>query len=133
MLAVVAVVLLVTLAMPVRNWLAQRAEISGLQADVEAARARVAELTIERERWNDPAFVAAEARRRLHFVLPGEVGYTTLGADGKPIVETQAAADALAQMTWYERAWASVQEADDAADPAGLPNTAAPSAVSTAP
>ena len=119
-LAVVLALLVVTLAMPVRSWLAQRAEISGLQADVEAARQRVASLTIERQRWNDPAFVAAEARRRLHFVMPGEVGYTTLGVDGKPVIEAEATAKALAQMSWYQRMWAAMQEADNAADPGGL-------------
>ncbi len=125
MLAAVGAVLVATLAMPVRNWLAQRAEIAGLQADVESARAQVATLTIERERWQDPAFVAAEARRRLHFVMPGEIGYTTLGVDGKPLAEAIAADAALAQMTWVERLWAGVQEADDAAEPAGLTAPAA--------
>ncbi len=115
-LVVVAGVLVVTLAVPVRAWFAQRAEISGLQADVEAARDRVASLTIQKERWQDPAFVAAEARRRLHFVLPGEIGYTTLGADGKPALEVAAAAIAVSKMSWYERLWTGAQEADDAAD-----------------
>ena len=126
-LAVVAVTLIVTLAVPVRSWLAQRAEIAGLQADVEAARQRVADLTIQRQRWDDPAFVAAEARRRLHFVMPGEIGYTTLGADGKPVVETQAAAEALARMTWLERMWAALREADTSTDPAELSTPAVPS------
>ena len=116
-LALVLAALVLMLAVPIRSWVAQRAEISGLQADVDAARARVAELEILKERWNDPAFVAAEARRRLHFVLPGEIGYTTIGADGKPVVETMAAAEALSRMTWVEKLWGALQEADDAADP----------------
>lgn len=117
-LALVMAALVLMLAMPIRAWMAQRAEIAGLQADVDAARARVAQLQILKERWNDPAFIAAEARRRLHFVLPGEIGYTTLGADGKPIVETMAAAEALAKMSWVDKLWGALQEADDAADPA---------------
>jgi cell division protein FtsB len=68
-----------TVAMPIRNWFGQRAEIAALQADVEATQARVADLLVERERWNDPAFIAAESRRRLHFVFPGEIGYVALG------------------------------------------------------
>ncbi len=119
-LVIVAGVLVVTLAVPVRAWFAQRAEISGLQADVDAARERVASLTIQKERWQDPAFVAAEARRRLHFVLPGEIGYTTLGADGKPALEVAAAAIAVSKMSWYERLWTGAQEADDAADQASI-------------
>lgn len=115
-LALVLAALVLMLAVPIRSWVAQRAEIASLQADVDAARARVAELQVLKERWNDPAFIAAEARRRLHFVLPGEIGFTTVGADGKPLVETIEAAKVLATMTWAEKLWGAVQEADDAAD-----------------
>ena len=114
-LALVLAALVLMLAMPIRSWVAQRAEIASLQADVDAARARVAELQVLKERWNDPAFIAAEARRRLHFVLPGEIGYTTVGVDGRPLVETIEAAKVLATMTWVEKLWGAVQEADDAA------------------
>lgn len=124
-LIAVAIALVVTLAVPVRSWLAQRAEIAALQADVDAARLRVNELTLERERWSDPAFVAAEARRRLHFVLPGEVGYTTLGADGRPVLEAEAEAEALAALPWHERLWLAVQEAD-AADTSPTPAASSP-------
>jgi len=109
-LALVAATLLVTLAVPVRAWFAQRAEIAGLRSDVAEAQERVAALEVEKERWEDPAFVAAEARRRLHFVLPGEVGYVTLGseesltADGQPVGPDQ---------PWYSALWGAVQEVDE--------------------
>ena len=76
-LALVFGLLVLTLAVPVRSWFAQRAEISGLEANVAAARERVAELQILQERWTDPAFIVAEARRRLHFVMPRQhwLGY----------------------------------------------------------
>ena len=117
----------VMLAMPMRAWMAQRAEIASLQADVDNARARVAELQVLKERWNDPAFIAAEARRRLHFVLPGEIGFTTITADGKPLIETLAAAKALSTMTWTEKLWGALQEADDATDPLAMRFIANPS------
>ena len=116
-LALVAATLLVSLAVPVRSWFAQRAEIAGLRSDVAEAQERVAALEVQKERWEDPAFVAAEARRRLHFVLPGEVGYVTLGseesltADGEPTGPDQPGYSAL---------WGAVQEVDKAeaaADP----------------
>jgi hypothetical protein len=106
---------MLSLAVPVRAWFAQRSEIAGLRADVDAARDRVAALEVQKQRWDDPAFVAAEARRRLHFVLPGEVGFVTLGAEG--------ATDAAAvgddpQSPWYSSLWGALQEADDNADSA---------------
>ena len=111
-----AATLIVTLAMPVRSWFAQRAEIAGLRADVQSAQERVAGLQIQTQRWEDPAFVAAEARRRLHFVLPGEVGYVTLGSGA---AAAQAAAASQPQGPWYSTLWGALQEADDhAARPA---------------
>lgn len=112
-LALVVVTLIVALAVPVRTWFAQRAEIAQLRADVAATRERVEELRLEQERWADPAFVAAEAKRRLHFVLPGEVGYVTLGAE--PTAEEAAALAAAEAAPWYATLWGAV-EAADAAD-----------------
>lgn len=112
-LVLVAVTLIVALAVPVRTWFAQRAEIAQLRADVAATRERVEELRLEQERWADPAFVAAEAKRRLHFVLPGEVGYVTLGAE--PTAEEAAALAAAEAAPWYATLWGAV-EAADAAD-----------------
>ncbi len=111
-LALVFGLLVLTLAVPVRSWFAQRAEISGLEANVPAARERVAELQILQERWADPAFVVAEARRRLHFVMPGEVGYTTIGAAGLP---AEAALVGVRAGTWYDKIWIAVEQADQLA------------------
>ena len=114
-LALVAATLLLTLAVPVRSWFAQRAEIAGLRADVEAARERVAALQDQKQRWEDPAFVAAEARRRLHFVLPGEVGYVTLGSAESIAAE---AANTGPAQPWYSALWGAVREADRPAEDA---------------
>ena len=111
-LALVFGLLVLTLAVPVRSWFAQRAEISGLEASVPAARERVAELQILQERWADPAFVVAEARRRQHIVMPGEVGYTTTGAAGLP---AEAALVGVRAGTWYDKIWIAVEQADQLA------------------
>lgn len=107
-LALISAALMLTLAVPVRAWFAQRAQIAGLRADVDAAQERVTELQVERQRWADPAFVAAEARRRLHFVLPGEVGYVTLGSG-----TDEAAIAAAAAEPWFTELWGALQQADD--------------------
>lgn len=116
MLALVVGTLLIALSVPGRAWFAQRAQIADLRADVDAAQDRVAELTVQQERWKDPAFVAAEARRRLHFVLPGEVGYVTLGGATAAVTSAQAAAAAT---PWYSSLWGALQQADDHADARG--------------
>ena len=107
----------VLLVVPVRNWFGQRAEIAELQAQIEVSSENVAQLQLEKERWVDPAFVAAEARRRLHFVMPGEIGYVALGADGRPAAETISDLAAEKDPAWYSKLWGAVQEADDAVEP----------------
>ncbi|MEK9663624.1 MAG: septum formation initiator family protein [Candidatus Nanopelagicales bacterium] len=109
-LVLVVAALAVTLAIPVRSWLSQRSEIAALESDVSSARERVAVLEGELDDWSDPAYVIAQARSRLHFVFPGEIGYVVLGHDDRP-VETQAAS-ATEEVPWYERLWDSTRQAD---------------------
>lgn len=108
-LGLVAVTLFLALAVPVRAWFAQRAEIATLRSGVESARERVAALEDEKQRWEDPSFVAAEARRRLHFVLPGEIGFVALGLE---TVTGQSEQEQAATRAWYDTLWRSVQKAD---------------------
>ena len=114
-LIVVLAALAVTLAIPVRAWLSQRAEIAALEADVAAAQTRVADLEQELEDWNDPAFVIAQARSRLHFVFPGEVGYVVLGSDDRPVATELPAEEQ--PVPWYEQLWESTRQADRADAP----------------
>jgi len=107
----------VLLAVPVRNWFGQRAEIAELRAQIEVTQERVDSLQLEQQRWDDPAFIAAEARRRLHFVNPGEIGYVALGADGRPAAETISELAAERNPAWYAKLWGAVQEADDSVEP----------------
>ena len=117
MLVLVLAAVGVLLAVPVRNWFGQRAEIAELQAQIAVSKERVAELQLEQERWQDPAFIAAEARRRLHFVKPGEIGYVALGADGRPAAETISELAMQEDPAWYVTLWGAVQEADDSVEP----------------
>ena len=109
-LVLVLAALVVTLAIPLRAWLSQQAEIAALEADVSQARERVEGLRAELKDWEDPAFVIAQARSRLHFVFPGEVGYVVLGEDDRPIVPEEQRSDE--QLPWYSRLWDSTLQAD---------------------
>jgi hypothetical protein len=113
MLAGVAVVLVILLAPYLRPWLAQRSDIAAKQAQVEALQRQVDDLRAERNRWNDPAFIKAQARDRLNFVMPGELGYVVLGDTRQQQADpaTQAALDAgrITGRSWYDVLWQSVQ------------------------
>lgn len=109
-LILVVAALAVTLAIPLRAWLSQRAEIAALEQDVAQARERVSGLEAELADWDDPAFVIAQARSRLHFVFPGEVGYVVLGEDDRPVLPQSQGVPQSAP--WFERLWDSARQAD---------------------
>ncbi|MBJ7249706.1 MAG: septum formation initiator family protein [Thermoleophilia bacterium] len=107
-LLVVLGALALTLALPIREWVSQRMEISRLEASVAATQQGVVDLATEQERWQDPAYVAAQARSRLHFVLPGEIGYVVIGANDTPV----ATAATGEEQSWWSGLWDSVRVAD---------------------
>ena len=77
-LAVVLAVLGLSVAYPLRQYLVQRAEINRLSRQVHEQQRRVVELQAERQRWDDPAYIKAQARKRLHFCMPGQTCYVTI-------------------------------------------------------
>lgn len=111
-LIIVLALLVLALSVPIRNWLSQRAEVAALRADIAASSERIAELETELARWSDPAFVATEARRRLHFVLPGEIGYVTISRDGRPAETLLSDEAAQRPRGWHSVMWESLQRAD---------------------
>jgi len=110
----VVAALAVTLAVPVRELLSQRSEIAALQVEVAEGQERVDDLTERVADWNDPAYVVAQARSRLHFVFPGEVGYVVLGADERPLTAEGTTATPP-KIPWYGRMWQSLRLADGGA------------------
>jgi cell division protein FtsB len=122
-LALTLALLVFTLAVPARALLKQRAEINALRASNAAAQSRVDELTVREERLKDPAYVTSLVRERLHYVLPGEVGYVVLDPAEAPAPGAVRAAAPPA--AWYSALWSGVRTADGAAStpvaPVGVP------------
>lgn len=122
MTAVVALVL-ATIALPLRDLVAQRNRINALRDRAEVATLELKQMNAEIARWNYPAFVARQARERLHFVLPGEVGYVVLEPDVAPVLVKGAVTKQRSQ-SWYAAVWGGIKAAG---------RTAAPQAVKTKP
>ena len=74
-LAAVVCVLTLTIAGPVRTYFGQRTEMKQLKATEEQLRAQIAELEQQKVKLADPVFIAAQARERLGFVMPGDIPY----------------------------------------------------------
>lgn len=123
-LIIVLALLVLALSVPIRNWLSQRAEVAALRADITASSERIAELEAELARWSDPAFVATEARRRLHFVLPGEIGYVTISRDGRPAEAVLSDEAGEQPRGWHAVVWESLQLADGPPLPVAQPSRA---------
>lgn len=114
-LALVLVVLIASYASSLRAWLQQRAEIEAARERITSGEAQVQELTAQAERWRDPAYVEQQARERLAWVMPGEVGYSVIDEDGTtlgPKAELgQPVSLAEEPTTWYGSLWGTVEEA----------------------
>ena len=74
-LAAVVCVLTLTIAGPVRTYFAQRTEMKQLKATEAQLRAQIADLEEQKVKLADPVFIAAQARERLGFVMPGDIPY----------------------------------------------------------
>lgn len=107
--------LVVSYAQSLRVWFDQHQQITALTEEIDSRQQRVGQLQDEISRWNDDAYVRAQARQRLGWVMPGEVGYRVIGSDGKPLGTTQQpsgpAATAKHDPTWYAKLWGSVEVA----------------------
>jgi cell division protein FtsB len=106
-LAVVVCALALSLAVPLRNYVAQRQELTTVLAENDRVAAQVEELTRRRGQLSSPDEVAAQARSRLGYVLPGETPYVVqlpgddAGAQRTPGPESGG--------SWYERLWRQVK------------------------
>src|SRR6202041_3564404 len=78
-LAVVICAIALSLAYPVREYIAQRRQIDQLQAQSQATTAELGRLRAEALRLGDPAYIEQQAQDRLHMCLPGANCYVIIG------------------------------------------------------
>jgi cell division protein FtsB len=111
LLALVVCTLVVALAYPMRQWVSQRSDIEEQRREAQQAREQVEELRDAKARWQDPAYVERQAREHLHYVKPGETGYTVV--DGSADDDGERRTDqGAANRPWYENLWDGVDKAD---------------------
>lgn len=114
-LAGTGVVLVLLLAPYAKQWLDQRGRLNELRREVAQSERTVAELEQQRRRWEDPAFVAAQARSRLNFARPGETVYVVVDDRPRPepVDDLPHAAREAARpdRPWFADLWSSVEAA----------------------
>src|SRR5271170_2692485 len=125
-LAAVVCVLTLTIAGPVRTYFAQRTEMKQLSASESAVRHQIADLEQQRVKLADPAYIAAQARERLGFVMPGEIPYQVQLPPNAALPAEPGSAPAASASTdpWYTSLWHTI--ADSPHGPPTLPSPLPP-------
>lgn len=116
-LITVVLIVLIAIAVPLRNYYAGRAEIARLEASISEKERQKAELEAQIDRYNDPAYVEQEARRRLGMMAPGETAWR--------IIDPRMQADAITtprvsgidpETPWLTVMWDSLREIPEPAE-----------------
>lgn len=120
-LVLVLAVLTVSYASSMRAYLEQRAHLEALDTQIAQSEADIEALEREKERWEDPAFVRAQARERFGWVLPGEIGFQVIDENGEALDHEDSLPDVEVETEeepppWWQTAWDSVEAAGNPED-----------------
>lgn len=118
-LAVVLLILTISYASSLRIYVSQARDIATARQQIVTRQEKISELQTSLQRWNDSAYVQAQARERFGWVLPGETGYKVIGPDGRPLDGGAQIGSGTPQQpagtAWWAKLYGSVQAADDPA------------------
>jgi len=107
---IVLFVVAITLAPPIQNYFTQRAQINALKTQISDNQAMLDKAADELAQWDDPEFVASQARARLHFVFPGERRYIVVGNEEieNNNQQTKVSGQLPVGIPWYSRLISSI-------------------------
>lgn len=106
----IMILAVVVLAPSIKTFVEQRAQIAELQQSVDDAKADAQDLDGEQARWSDPAYIRAQARDRLYYVMPGEISYLVLNDVTVAADDDSTVSDTLQQTStdWVQSLLSSV-------------------------
>ncbi|ROP64752.1 cell division protein FtsB [Curtobacterium sp. PhB130] len=115
MLAII-VLFVVVLAPSLRTLIQQQEQIAQQQREVAAQKSDVAQKQKDVARWDDPAYIEAQARDRLLYVYPGEQSFLVMGegtstSDDSPTTDSGTPVSAKVQtpkVDWVQAMMSSV-------------------------
>jgi hypothetical protein len=84
-----------TLAPSIQIWYEQQRQIADYRALVVQAQENLEGMQQERLRWDDEVYIRAQARDRLYFVMPGEVSFLVMDAEGIDLSDTSGTVGAM--------------------------------------
>jgi cell division protein FtsL len=108
-LAVVICAIVLSLAYPVREYVAQRRVIDQLVAQQQAMQAQVRSLQAQQAKLSSRSYIEQLARQQLDMCFPGKQCYIVEGS--QPAAST-AGISRPGAAPWYSKLWGSVEQAD---------------------
>ena len=108
-LAVVICAIALSLAYPVREYLAQRQQIGQLVATRQAMQAQVKNLEAQQAKLSDRAYIEQLAQQELDMCFPGTQCYVVEGS--QPLLNG-APPPKAGPAPWYGKLWQSVEQSD---------------------
>ncbi|TVY99727.1 septum formation initiator family protein [Trebonia kvetii] len=109
LLAVVICAIALSLAYPVREYIAQRQQIDQLLAEQQTVAAQVQALREENVKLSQSWYIEQQAEDQLHMCFPQQQCYEVIS--GQPAKPGAAKPQTMAD-PWYDKLWQSVQKAD---------------------
>lgn len=107
-LALVVCALVLSVAVPLRNYLGQRSMLENTVQRQDTLRQQVDELERQRAQLLDPAQIEVEARKRLGYVRPGETPYVVQLPGSPPATAQPDQPGSAAGDQWYGQMWESI-------------------------
>jgi cell division protein FtsB len=80
-MGLIVILAIISLVPQVQIWYEQQVQIADLEKQNAETRASLAQMKEDLKRWDDPAYVRAQARDRLYYVMPGEISFLVMGAE----------------------------------------------------
>ncbi len=106
-LGVVLCVLVLSVAVPLRNYLGQRAELAAVYEQQHILADKIGELERRRGLLADPEHTEVQARERLRYVHPGETPYLVQLPPGGTVATVVPGVGTPTQL-WYDQLWKSI-------------------------
>src|SRR5271170_5073124 len=108
-LAVVICAIVLSLAYPVREFMAQRQQVDQLVTQQQTMLTQVRSLQAEQAKLSDRSYIEQLARQELDMCFPGTQCYVV---EGSSPLTSAARAQPSGPAPWYAKLWQSVQQAD---------------------
>ena len=108
LLAIVVCAIALSLAYPVREYIAERRQIAQLQALNTQLSGRVDRLRAQEHAYSSRSFIEQQARDQLHMCFPAQKCYVVI----YPSRPQRSSGQSHTATPWYDVLWKSVKEAD---------------------